>query len=33
MRDRRFDTAQDDHAAPRGARVDGYFPTYAWRFS
>ncbi len=32
MRDRRSDTASD-HAAPRGARFDGYFHTYAWRFS
>jgi len=32
MRDRRSDTASDQ-AASRGARFDGYFHTYAWRFS
>jgi hypothetical protein len=33
MRDRRSDTASDHHAALRGARFDGYFHTYTWRFS
>jgi hypothetical protein len=33
MRDRRPDTASDHHAAESGARFDGYFHTYAWRFS
>jgi len=32
MRDRRSDTASH-HAAGSGARFDGYFHTYAWRFS
>ena len=33
MRDRRSDTAGSQFAAPCGARFDGYFHTYAWRFS